>query len=302
MKSLLTILFLLIAHSLLAQSPLTTYLESVRQGSYASVPSAVLNDTARASELLQTLSAYQNDTLTVVRSRAYNIVQRIGLRSNDPAVRQAATDQLAQGIADADAGVSGNASQALTYFRRADFTPATQARLVDRLQISTPHLDQVARLVGFVQPLGSEAALQRLLAEKVNPSTRWAIRLALARLGDATATDYILNKLAAAPVNDALVYDIVPGLVYTRQPAVFDYLKTLIMSDERRCQSADPDSGQNIRCGYRVMEAVAPALKGFPIAVDAYGELLTDDYEQALQQVRAWWNEQQGYPMKMDQY
>ncbi len=285
-----------------AQSPLVTHLESIRQGSHAAVPQTMLADTANAAALLPALATYQNDTLAAVRSRAYNIAKRIGQRSRNPTVRQIATAQLTRGIADPDAGISGNNSDALTGFRQTDFSAATRTQLVNYLQPGTPHLDQVAMLAGFVSGESAPAALQSLLTAKVSATTRWAIRLALARTGDEVAINYVLDKLNAAPVNDALVYDIVPGLVYTRQPAIFRYLETLVMSDEPNCQSADPDSQQRIRCGYRVMEALAPALTDFPVAVDAYSELLTDDYEQSLREVRAWLRGREDYPLKTDSY
>ena len=286
----------------LAQSPLTTYVESVRQGSYAPVPSAILNDTARASQYLQALPTYQTDTLTTVRSRAYNIAARLGQRSSDPTVRQTAVGQLIGGIGDADRGISGNNTAALTRFRREDFTAEAQDQLLSYLQPTTPHLDQVAMLAGFVQPPGVQAALQALLGEKLSATTRWAVQLARARSGDEVATNYILSRLASAPVNDVLVYELVPGLIYTRQSAVFDYLQKLILSDVPNCQSADPDSQQKILCGYRVMEALAPALTDFPVAVDQYGELLADDYEQALERVRDWLREQTTWPMRTEVY
>ena len=304
-KALTLLLFLSICQTTLAQSPtspLVTHLESIRQGSHAAVPQAMLADTANAAALLPALATYQNDTLAAVRSRAYNITKRIGQRSRNPAVRQTATAQLTWGIADPDAGLSGNNSDALTGFRQTDFSAATQTQLMNYLQPGTPHLDRVAMLAGFVSGESAPAALQSLLTAKVSATTRWAIRLALARTGDEAAINYVLDKLNAAPVNDALVYDIVPGLVYTRQPAIFRYLETLVMSDEPNCQSADPDSQQRIRCGYRVMEALAPALTDFPVAVDAYGELLTDDYEQSLREVRAWLRERKDYLMQTDVY
>lgn len=302
---LITAFYLFIFHPPILAQPattLTTYLNSIRQGSHTPVPQTLLEDTANEATLLNALPSYQNDTLTAVRSRAYNIAKRIGQKSANLPVRQTATAQLMRGIADPDAGISGNASTGLTGFRPEDFSPATREQLIAQLQVNTPHLDQVALLAGFLQPPKAQPMLQQLLTAQVSPTTRWAIRLALARIGDEAAIDYILNKLSTAPVNDALVYDIVPGLVYTRQPAIFNYLKDLIMSEEANCQSADPDASQNILCGYRVMEQLAPALEDFPVAVDAYGELVTDDYEQSLQEVRAWLSDREAYRMKQEIY
>jgi len=126
--------------------------------------------------------------------------------------------------------------------------------------------------------------------------------LALARMGDENAIDYISKKLQNAPINDAFAYDIAPALVYTRQPEIVDFLETQIQSDEANCSVANPDSNQKISCAYRIMEAMAPAIDNFPIPTDEFGELMADDYEKALQDLRKWFNENETYGFNNEVY
>ncbi|UII27533.1 hypothetical protein LVD15_03620 [Fulvivirga maritima] len=112
--------------------------------------------------------------------------------------------------------------------------------------------------------------------------------LALSRMGDEASAQKIIGILENLPVNDNLVYELVPDLVYTRNKTAFDYLFTIINSNENNCTSADPDNEAAILCGYRVMEYLAPHLTAQPLPAED-GELAVDNYEQALQELRAWY-------------
>jgi len=50
------------------------------------------------------------------------------------------------------------------------------------------------------------------------------------------------------------------------------------------------------------MEAIAPAIKNFPIATDEFGELMVDDYKQALQDLRKWFRQNDEYALKSEVY
>jgi len=50
------------------------------------------------------------------------------------------------------------------------------------------------------------------------------------------------------------------------------------------------------------MEAIAPAIKNFPIATDEFGELMVDDYKQALQDLRIWLEENETYALNKEIY
>ncbi|MEQ8581018.1 MAG: hypothetical protein RIC30_07410 [Marinoscillum sp.] len=303
MKCTLMILMLAVVATAAAQpaNDLKEYLEAVRKGSYDPVPPSVLKAT-EAMPLLDVLAAYEQDTIVRVRSRAYSIARRIGTKSEVPEVRATVVDQLTMGIGDPDGGISGGCSGGLTGFAPDDFSVPVKAQIQAYLLPATPHLDQVAMLIGYLGYDPASASLQGLLQERLSSTNKWSVRLALARMGDQESVTFIMEKLTAAAVSDNLVYDVVPGLVYTREPAIFEFLEQIIRQDEPLCQSADPDSSRKIRCGYRVLEYMAYAIEDFPIPTDEDGELELDDYEAGLQEVRAWFDSHETYSFKMDVY
>jgi len=69
------------------------------------------------------------------------------------------------------------------------------------------------------------------------------------------------------------------------------------------CLSANADSEENILCGYRVLEYIAPVMINFPLPIDEFSELEIDDYEAGLSEVRQWMADQDGeYELVMDRY
>ena len=142
-------------------------------------------------------------------------------------------------------------------------------------------------LVGTLNMTDQTTTLQRLLPRLSAPD-RWAAQLALARLGDREALATVLARAKRYPVNDDVVYELLPDLVYTRQKEAIDYLVSIVHSDEKNCQSADPEAEQSILCGYRVLELLAPVIRDFPLALDESGDLAVSDYPKALADARSW--------------
>lgn len=286
-----------------AQTPkiLDQYMASVREGGFEPVPASILH-TDDPLAVLKMLDTYEQDSVPRIRSSAYNIARRIGLSSTDRSVRSKAFGQLVAGINDRDGGISGNCSQGLCRYAPSDFNATDKNKLFNYLNIRTAHLDQVVLLVGYLQMSRAEDVLINLLEQSNRASLKWSIRLALCRRGHDKATQYILSKLSGATVNDDLVYEIVPDLIYTRNKEVFRFLEQLIMSDQANCLSADPDKDDKILCGYRVMEMMAYAVKDFPIETDPYGEADILDYQQALAEVRMWFGEHPQYELLKDVY
>ncbi len=194
------------------------------------------------------------------------------------------------------------AINALTGFKNTDFTNNQQLRIINRLKADMLHLEPYARLVGYMPKEAALAPLQQVLAQTTNGWARFNIQLALARRGDVAATEAIVNKMNTATIDDGFVYDVVPELVYSRSMEVFKFLEKIIFSEEANCSSSNPDSNTKILCGYRVMEYLAPAIVDYPLATDAYGELLTNDYEQALLDLRAWLTVNPIYALELDTY
>lgn len=296
---------LITSGTLLSQPSITAlnqYLTAAQQGSYAPAPNSLFTDNNSEDQLLDATALYLSDSVERIRAKAYNIIKRIGLKSANNAVRQRVVDRLISGIDDQSSGISGNISEGLSGFNKGDFTNQAQTNLTAKVVATTPHLDQVIKLVGYLEVQNSGANLNQIIGSNTRFRNKWVARLALARMGDQGATDYLVGKIGGAPINDDFIYDIVPDLVYTRQKTIFQFLEGIIASDTEDCRSANPDSNAQILCGYRVMEYLAPAIEGFPITVDEFGDVEIDDYQQALLDVRSWFQANPNYTVLKDSF
>lgn len=281
---------------------LEKYLTDIKTNPYLSLPKTLLEDSKNEDKLVKVLQGYTSDSIVVVKSRAYYIIKVIGKRSKDAKVRQAAVTSLIKGIKDVNTGVSGTASEALSGFAQDNFTQEAKEALKQSLDPRTSHLHQVIKLVGYLEMKDQQPKLTNILASNAKATDKWACQLALARMGDATAINFILEKVKSAKLNDDLVYTIVPDLVYTKQKLIFDYLIEIINNDTPSCQSPNPDSNVKILCGYRVMESIAPAIEKYPLLVNDFGELNVTDYKEALTKVRTWFSENPDYKIRSDGY
>ena len=244
--------------------------------------------------MLTALSPYYSDTLSVIRAKAYYLAQQIGTHSQDKAIRQRAVNELTAGLQDEDNGNIGRVHSYLTAFGLADFTLASRQVIANLPSQSPAHLSRLLKLVGTLNLTDQVPTLRNLLPG-LSARDQWAAQLVLARLGDPEALATVLARVKQEPVSDDVVYELLPDLVYTRQKAALDYLVTIVQSDEKNCQSADPEAEQPILCGYRVLELLAPVIQDFPLTVDESGDLAVSDYPKALQQARRWLREHADY-------
>jgi len=142
-------------------------------------------------------------------------------------------------------------------------------------------------LLGF---LGEAAAIGRIAAEaeKTDPLKR-AVNLARVRSGDADRRANLLKNVRRYNIEDDFTYSVLPLLVYTRQREVLDYLWQQLITENLRCSPSDAETSGRIDCAYRIAEVIAPAIIDFPVAVDEEGNLITEDYRSALQEIRRWY-------------
>ncbi len=289
---------------LFAQSPssvITNYFTQVREGRNPATPRSLWQEHGQHTEVLTALSPYYADTLATVRGKAYYIAQQVGLHSQDQKVRQQVVGQLVAAVQDADSGNSGRASSFLTEFQPDDFTTRSRQQLAGLLSEQPPHFHRILRLIGYVGMQDQVPALKNLLAS-LSARDRWSAQLALARLGDQEALATVLARAKRYPVDDDVVYELLPDLVYTRQKAAVDYLVTVVQSNDKNCASADPEADENIVCGYRVLELLAPVIRSFPLSVDESGDLAVSSYPTALQQARQWFKQHPDYLIAGDQF
>lgn len=251
------------------------------------------------TKLASELETFYNDSLLLIRKKAYYFIYKKGLLSKEKH-QQTAVLKLIQGCSDVNGGIIG---QSLSYLQ--DF-PVTSFNETARMQINSlllkkrvPHLKKLAMLAGYIGT-GEETMRKKLLLPDINVETRWFYSLALARLGSSEHAAYCVSAVKKMPVNNDLVTFILPDLIYTRQSEAIIYCVEILNQDTKNCYSPNPDKPDNILCGYFIMELLAPVIIDFPYKTDATGSLNTVNYEKALKDIRQWFKENPDFTIRTD--
>jgi len=287
-----------------AKATLKEYFAEVRKGRSVTLPAGIFQP-ANEKVILQTSVGYLSDSVDAVRSAAIYVIKSAGLMSKKADYRQQCVLYLLQACSDKNSGNSGQASNYLTQFNPSDFNPSARDSLRKLLQANTPHIANIIKLAGFVQLTDMISYISDAIyvqPPKWKKKDAWAAHLALARMGVEDEIDYCLNRVKKIPLNDDVVYNLLPDLIYIRQKPVYDYLVSLLYIDEKLCNPADPDAETKILCGYRIMEMLATEIKNFPLPVQPSGDIDTDDYHKALMTLRQWFNDNPDYQIITDRF
>lgn len=276
---------------------LEKYLSQVKVNSAARIPSELFHNVKDEKVLLQTLIRHASDPSEQFQFRIIDLIRLIGLKSKVQDTRSLAVNQIVNTVAHKNLRISGFASHAVSNFLKTDFSKVNGDSILSYLHSGMPNLDILIRLAGYLELPAAKERVASLLSQPVGPTIKWNARLALVRLGDEEQTNYILEKIGTATIDDAFVYSLIPGLVYTRNPKIFRQLERILQSDEYVCNSSHPDSQKKILCAYRVLEGVAGAIDKFPLKVDDSGDLLVDNYQSALQTAREWFKQNPEYKL-----
>lgn len=281
---------------------LESYFSQLKAGKYPNIPNEV-NRAENADPFLNAIGVYLKDTVAIVRLRAIAMSYDIGNKSKISALRSKAVAQIMNAARDHNSANSGAALTYLTHFLKTDFSKAAKDSLKTLLASRPPHIDVLVKLIGFLELNDS---MNDLYAITQNPSIgrkeRWSAMLALARMNDELAAQDVVNRIRRMPVTDAVVYQVFPDLVYTRNREAINILIEALNSDAKNCESADAERSGKIPCAYRVMEMLAPAIEGYPLKLSESGDIQTADYPGALQIVRNWFKEHPDYKISKDKF
>jgi hypothetical protein len=307
-KDILFITFLFLLINITAQEgKVNKVLRDIRSelvtGKTVKTDEEILFMSGNESYTLAGIKTWYNDTLKDIRSRAVTITARMGLKTKEPAFRQEAVKMLVQACDDKDIALAGSAINYLTHFNRRDFVKETRDSVGALLKKQLPQFEKLIRLAGFLELKDQQPFLENLLNNKsLSTKLQWSIHLALARMGNTNSANVCLQLAKGSPVDDNIVYYVLPDLVYTRQKQVYNYLLEILNSDKKSCTSPNPNYAGHILCGYRVMEALAGVVKDFPIKTSKSGDIITDDYDKALQTTREWFKTHKDYELDMEVY
>lgn len=269
---------------------LDDYMNIVRTEDYTSSPVKELYSEKNSAFLLNVLNGFYADTIAKVRSKAYYLTYKAAYKNSNQELRNLAVYNLVQALKDKDSGNVGSVADWLTNFYANDFDEKSRDSLKNILHKQTVYLDKIISLIGFIGITDQNDYLKNNIKNGIYSSHKviWATHLALARMGDVEEIDFCIDRVKMQVINDDVVYELVPDLIYIRNKDATDYLLSILNDDTKSCYSSNPENQQKITCAYRVMEYLAPIIKDFPIQTDQTGDLMADDYTEALRIVREW--------------
>ena len=252
---------------------------------------AHLYDSNSRNQIFEKCWSYTKSDIETDRYLAYQIIGDISADTSDLRLQRNAIYYLInEGLNDQSTAIISVAIDYLDLVSVDAFDERSKNRFANIIMSSPPHYKQILMLAGKLQ---MHQLVQHLEHRLFNDSTlnkkdMWAIQLALARMDDPEMVDKCIKQVAHIGINDLVIYQLIPDLLYLKNRQVFDFLLNELSHPNMNCTSADPDNEVTIDCGYRLAELVSPFIIGFPISVSASGDLNCEDYHQALHTIRSW--------------
>jgi hypothetical protein len=281
-----------------APTSLSSFFEAIRNGEQSALPYQLLRQPAHLDDHVKIISRNLSDTLATVRNACYQSLDVVQKSATAPAAKQQILALQLQGMEDESSDIVGLSIQNLSSVPPALFNASQKTLLIKALDRQAPKKEVLVKIAGTLKDESAAPTLRQLSQPGNSAKIRWAAYLALARLGDQTAINLVNNKVRGIEVNDDMVYDMAPSIIYTQQKQLYDYLVELLYSNEKNCESANPDQINAINCAYRILELLAPEIESFPIATTASGDLQTGSYQEALVTAREWFSAHSDFRIK----
>lgn len=300
-KAFLTTLFLIqIFFSSYSQSARMDKCEKFSE----SISKGILNRKLRNFEdslaILQCLYFKLSDTIyskTNNIENALNLVNKIIRKESSFQVKQLAVDIYICILMQNFPNHSYNAIAQLKKFEKNCYDSVDISLLAEHIENEKSSIRELVLFAGVLNNNLLKSKIKGKLSDvTLKKSDKWAIHLALARMGEKESIEFLKDRVSSLKLNSNVVDHIYVDLIYTRQKVLFDLIVEKIFSDEKLCESSNPDSETSILCGYRIIELIAPYIDRFPIKTLPSGDLDVESYENALITVRDWFlNNQMNY-------
>ena len=231
-------------------------------------------------------------------------IKTLTLNANNIEIKQKAIKNFIQKTNSSDSRISNLAAKCLKSYQK-NYFDKTDIDSIGKILSKCPYAyKELVELAGYV---GNNSFIK--LIKEIYPNSRhfsrqeiWSTKKALARLGDIDALNYCINKVKSLKINDQVVDNVYPDLIYIHRKEAFNIIIQALNSDERLCTSLNPNADSQIPCGYRIMEMLAPELVDFPIKVLPSGDLDTKNYSKSLLAVRKWFAKKNDSYVIVDKY
>lgn len=278
--------------SMYAQSDSERLLTDIRNGQNIIIQDYSIDD-SEADYLVRTFEGELEQFDRAKRYVCYFYLQRLAIGFSDMDSKAKILELLVRaGLNDPDMGNRSATVKLLYMFPPESFNNSIRNTISGYIVSRQEPFVDLVRLGGFGMISQIEGPLVNLVREgSLSGKELWSIHLALGRLGNGGSIQQCMQMIRGAGMNDIAVHSLLPDIIYLNQKEGIDYLLMQILDDSKQCSSPNPDVDIRITCAYRLMEAVAPVIEGFPVETDASGDLSVNDYEEALVTVRSWIHE-----------
>lgn len=291
MRIILVSVLLLLVQTSFSQS-IDAYVSSfVNQKKYEYPVKKWYNSDDTLKLLLKKIKKYTKSKEQRKRYLSYKLIAKCGKNTNNIKQRKLAVNMLVKGLQDEEISIKKKCGKELSKFRKDDFEKKSKAK-IELLLHSKKVTRNTILLAGWLGDVSFSASLDtirnRKVSTKLERRQQWSANLALARMYDQVAVNSIQKVLKRQKINSRILHAIGKDIIYTRHPDLYQWLIDILNSDEKNCNSFNPNTSEKVMCAYRAMELLAPAIEGFPVRTDKWGDLEIDDYESALKNCREW--------------
>lgn len=281
------------------KSDLTQYFDSLRSGVRVALPSSA-HDFSAANDIVDFVKPYLYDSVEIVRVRSRELL--FATASSSTAARAKAVDYLLEATQPIDPLTTGVVLNMIKTFSVHDFSEQAKANVRRLVTAEGSYLSEWMRVSAFLDLKDLIPHIRPYVQPGNRQALRWSALVSLARMEDRSAAEEVLKRVKRLPVNDDLIYNVFPDLLFTRNQSAIDYIIEVLHQDGEHCLSADAEREFQIPCGYRIMEQLAPVIEGFPVAVDDAGDITTSDYAGTLAMVRQWFLSHRDYGINKTRY
>jgi hypothetical protein len=292
MKHIYTFLFIIATLFAFSQSDLSKQVNSLmaqlRSGQAITADRAKILSSTNYKEVAGALEKYASDTVLAVRYEALNLLSQSAERSKDKAlIKRSIRATLANAVTNRT--LNNQIVNVLKRSAKQDFESSELQVMKSLLNDQENNIGNLARVYAFAAGPEAQNDLKALLAKPtLNKGDKKDIKLALVRSGDESYAQKMSETLKQQVVNDELIYSALPDVLYTKNKEMFAWLLNAIMSDSKKCSSANNDDPTPIICAYRLIEQMAPQILNFPVSINDKGEIESKDLNKSLVEVRAW--------------
>lgn len=242
----------------------------------------------KQNEVYAALSTYVSDSLNKNRVGAIQLIKNVEKKVKDPIFRKEQLAVLFIALEKMPLKETKECINLMCKYEKAAFTTDQIDLIRDYLALPKIERKEAVLLLGFIgrtddaDYLNAMATLYPLRKEEL-----YYVQLAQVRLKNAKATEEYLTKFKAMSIDDNFVTNLLKDAVYTRNMDLIQSLLLSCLSGELNCYSANNDATAKIPCAYRILEALAPIIQGFPVKIDRTGEIVGDPQAE-LEKAKAW--------------